>query len=381
MARERMPTLGNVRALAVVVAVVAALGSVYASAAQAVPAKFWGVVPQASPNFERLQRLHRGGVDSLRIPVGWESAQPTRGAPFVWSDVDSRVEETTLAGIEVLPFLSTAPSWAVRQAWVPGSGHRIKAPERLPATGSAAAGWSAFVRAAAERYGPGGSFWLEHPTLPQRPIRTWQIWNEENFKYFVTKPNPAEYGKLVKISSAAIRSVDPGAQIVLGGLFARPGEARFKVKPPQAYFATDFLDRMYKTTPGIKSRFDGIALHPYTSTYRELAPEIEEFREVLTRHHDSGKGLWITELGWSSEPPSLTDSFAKGPKGQVTQLKGAFNVLAHNQLKWRLKRIYWFAIDDYAGVCNFCGGSGLFTADFLPKKSWFAYVKYSGGRP
>ncbi len=36
-----------------------------------------------------------------------------------------------------------------------------------------------------------------------RPIRTWQIWNEPNFKYFVAKPNPGEYGKLVKISNAA----------------------------------------------------------------------------------------------------------------------------------------------------------------------------------
>ena len=63
--------------------------------------------------------------------------------------------------------------------------------------GAAAPVGQRFVSGAVERYGPGGSFWAEHPSLPQRPIRTWQIWNEENFKYFVAKPNPAEYGKLV----------------------------------------------------------------------------------------------------------------------------------------------------------------------------------------
>ena len=64
--------------------------------------------------------------------------------------------------------------------------------------------------------------------MPKRPIRTWQIWNEENFKYFVARPNPAEYGKLVKLSYAAIKGVDPGAKMILGGLFARPNEATYK---------------------------------------------------------------------------------------------------------------------------------------------------------
>jgi Glycosyl hydrolase catalytic core len=381
VAKERTLVRRGTRALGAALALAAILLCAAASTAFAVPARFWGAVPQASPNLEQLQRLKRGGVDSVRIPIGWESAQPVRNGPFDWADADSRIEAITSAGIEVLPFLSGAPTWAVPRAWVPGSHHGIKAVSRLPATGTAAAGWSGFVRAAVERYGPGGSFWTERPTLPQRPIRTWQIWNEENFKYFVTKPNPAEYGKLVKLSSAAVKGVDSGAQIVLGGLFAKPNEARFKLKPPQAYFAADFLDQLYRTTPGIKSKFDGVALHPYTADYRQLTPDIEEFRAVLERHHDAGKGLWITELGWSSEPPSITDSFAKGPAGQVKQLKGAFRLLARNQAAWRLKRVYWFAITDYFGVCNFCGGSGLFTADFAAKKSWFAYVRFAGGNP
>ena len=105
----------------------------------------------------------------------------------------------------------------------------------------ASAGWFNFLRLAVQRYGPNGTFWAANPTIPPRPIRVWQIWNEPNFKYFVTHPNPGQYGKLVKISSGAIRSIDPGAKIVLGGLFARPREAVWKVKPPQAFFAADFL--------------------------------------------------------------------------------------------------------------------------------------------
>jgi hypothetical protein len=358
-------------------AAVAGLGA-FASVAGAVPAQFWGVVPQATPTAEQLQRLKLGGVDTVRTPVGWPSVQPTAGGPLDWSATDAIVKADSIAGLEVLPFLSGAPSWAVPVD------RRWGSPTNLPVrTGLQRSGWSNFVQQAVLRYGPNGSFWAENPEVPKRPIRTWQIWNEENFKYFVARPNPAEYGKLVKLSYAAIKSADPGAQIVLGGMFARPIEATRNLKPPQAYFATDFLDQMYETTPGIKSKFNGIALHPYSGSYKSLTPDIEEIRAILKQNHDAAKGLWITELGWSSGPPSSdgSNSFAKGPKGQVTQLKGAFGLLTANQAKWKIKRVFWFSVDDQAGSCNFCDGSGLFGKGFVAKPSWKAYVKFAGGTP
>jgi hypothetical protein len=367
----------SLRALATVAAVLAV--AVSASPAQALPAKFWGVVPQAAPNLERLQRLQRGGVRSMRIPFAWPSLQPVAGGSFDWANLDAQVENAALAGVEVLPFLSGAPSWAVPSVWVPGSGQGVKAPRNLPVSGAAASGWSNFVTAAAARYGPGGGFWAAHPGLPPRPIRTWQIWNEANFHYFVVRPNPAEYGKLVKLSHSAIKSIDPGAKIVLGGLFSAPAEAELKRKPPLAYFASDFLDQMYERTPGIKSKFNGIALHPYTSTYKRLPLYIEELRTVLKANRDAGKGLWITELGWSSQPPSRGNSFAKGRQGQVAQLRGAFRLLRGKQRQWRVQRVYWFSVDDQKGSCNFCDGSGLFTETFAPKPSWRAFVGFAGG--
>jgi hypothetical protein len=350
--------------------------------ALAVPANFWGVSPQAPPTVEQLQRLQRGGVDSIRIGIPWSAVQPNEGGTPNWSAVDSLVAGAAQAGLNVLPFVYEAPAWAVPRVKVPGP-TSARAPKTLPVKSAAERdAWSAFLVLAAERYGPGGRFWSEHPTLSAEPIRTWQIWNEPNFKYFVARPNPADYGKLVKISFAALRSVDAGAQVVLAGMFSQPIEATRNFRPPQAYFAADFLERMYRSTPGIKSRFQGVALHPYTGNFRRLAPEIEEFRRALKRNHDAGKGLWITEIGWSSEPFGQEhDSFAKGPGGQARELKSAFSLFVHNAVKWRLKRIYWFSVDDAPGVCNFCGGSGLFSQGFVPKKSWYAYVHFAGGTP
>jgi len=363
------------------VALVLAGSASAAPAAAALPADFWGVSPQATPTFEQFQRLHTGGVDSVRIPIDWHGVETTSSASADFSAVDNLVEGATRAGINVLPFIWDAPAWAVAQAPVPGTGGQLRAPKTLPVkTAGQRAAWSNFLKLVVGRYGPHGTFWAANPSLPETPIRTWQIWNEANFKYFVVRPSPSDYGKLVQLSYAAIKSVDPSAKLVLGGLFARPHEAQFRRKPPQAYFATDFLDQMYRSTPGIKSKFSGVSLHPYTSKYQLLTPEIEEVRAILKKDHDAGKHLWITEIGWSSEPPDpVHDAFAKGPAGQATQLKGAFNLFRSKAAKWKLQRIYWFSVDDQSGSCNFCGGSGLFGEGFVPKKSWFAYVKFAGG--
>jgi hypothetical protein len=376
--RSRDHVGGASRALPVAIATVL-VALFLAPAAGAIPAKFWGVVPQNVPTTEQLEYIKKGGVSSVRIPVSW-SIQSGPGAVPDWSGVDAAVGRAAEAGVDILPYMYNAPGWAVPSARVPGiHGGVAAAPRNLPATGSAALAWSAFLKLAVERYGPNGSFWSTHPRIPARPIRTWQIWNEENFKYFVTRPNPAEYGKLVKISSGAIKSVDPGAKVLLGGLFARPNEARFKTKPPQAYFASDFLEKMYQRTPGIKSKFDGVALHPYSSKFQYLTPDIEEVRAVLKANGDVGKGLWITELGWSSETPNTSDAFAKGVKGQVRQMKGAFSTLTRNQAKWHLRGVYWFSLEDGTPeACNFCGGAGLFASGFVPKPAWKAYIKFAG---
>jgi len=347
-----------------------------ASAAQALPANFWGAVPQSSLSVEQFQRVHRGGVATIRLPINWGSAQASESAAFDWSLSDSQISEAARSGIDVLPFLAGVPAWAERLIPVGGG---VQVPAHLPVKGTARAGWVAFCKAAVARYGPQGSFWSEHPDVPFRPLRNWQVWNEPNFKFFVHRPNPAEYAQMVKVTSAAIKGSDPGARVILAGLFAWPKGGNAK-SGNHNWFASDFLEGLYRV-PGIAAKFDGIALHPYSTRYQLLIPQIEEVRDVLKQRRDAGTGLWITELGWSSEPKTPGNSFAKGPAGQAQQLRGAFSLLKRNQRKWRVQRVYWFSIDDYGAACNFCNGSGLFGAGFTPKKSWFEYVKFAAGTP
>src|SRR4051812_44339349 len=266
-------TVHPTRKTAALALVLALLGTLtFAAGAQALPAKFWGVVPQTSFGEEHFERLARGGVESVRVSLGWADLQPQPNGPIQWGGVDSLVEKAALSGVDVLPTISGAPTWAIPTARVQGGGG-AKAPARLPVTGAAAGGWRSLLIQAVERYGPGGQFWVTHPNVPAKPIRSWQVWNEPNFKYFVARPNPAEYGRLVKLSSSALRTADPGAQVVLAGLFSQPlggryyrvvGDRKRLLHPHSVnYFASYFLEQMYKGTPGIKSRFSAVALHPY----------------------------------------------------------------------------------------------------------------------
>jgi polysaccharide biosynthesis protein PslG len=374
--RTRAAALAALLALAATLLASAALA---APARAAVPSNFWGAVPQNALTAAQLERLRRGGVDSLRTLVNWTGMQKTPRSEIEWGDVDGTVEAFAKAHIEVLPFLYGAPRWAVREVAVPGTGGGAKAPARLPVDGRAGSGWSKFVREAVERYGPRGVFWSEHPEVPRDPIHTWQIWNEPNFKYFAARPNPGEYGRLVRRSAQAIHSVDLGATVLLAGLFARPGEAG-RYHPPRAYTAVEFLELMFKRVPGIAASFDGVALHPYTTSYLTIPAEIEEVRALLRARGAANKGLWVTELGWSAEPPSHGDAFAKGVRGQATQLSGAFRLLRNNAARWRLRQVFWFSVDDLPNACNFCGGSGLFRKGFKPRPAWRDYVQFAGGR-
>ena len=76
-----------------------------------------------------------------------------------------------------------------------------------------------FVRAAVGRYGTGGTFWREHPDLPNIPVTDWQVWNEANSPLFwKPKPDAAAYLELLRGFDSAARGVDRQANIVLGGL-------------------------------------------------------------------------------------------------------------------------------------------------------------------
>jgi len=337
------------------------------------PKGFFGIAPQTALTDEDAAYMRAGGIESVRWPVEWAGIQPTGRGEYRWGGLDDIVAVAARHGLTVLPFFYGTPGWVAAS------------PMQLPIdTANARKAWAVFLEAAVERYGPGGEFWNLHapggpadepPISRPLPIRRWQIWNEANFYYFAFPASPRRYADLLRISSPAIKAVDPGAKVILTGLFGRPTVGGSRGMP-----AARFLERLYRS-PGITKLFDGIALHPYAANTETLEELVEELHQVTVKN-EVPVALYITEMGWGSESDLGTVAFERGVRGQVRELRGGYRYLLRNRSRFDLKQVFWFSWKDVPDSCNFCDSVGFFRAgpSYEAKPAWSAFVSLTGGR-
>jgi hypothetical protein len=293
-----------------------------------------------------------GTVGTVRLVFDWSQVEPRSGS-WDFSVLDLEVGAAARQGVAVMPVLYGMPPWL-------GDDH-AQGPSGRRQLGL----WSAFVRRASRRYGPGGSFWASRS--PARPIRRWQVWNEPNFPLFWSpRPEPGSYARLLGASARAIRGTDRGAVVVVAGLAPVEGGMR----------PVDFLRRMY-AAPGARASFDVAALHPYSYTLGQLAYQVRRLRAVMRTAGDGGKPLQITELGIASASATPTP-FARGLRGQARFLRRAFGLLLAQRQRWRIAGVDWFSWEDGLrpdSSCPFCQHAGLFTRGGKAKPAWRAYRK------
>jgi hypothetical protein len=327
------------------------------------PAGFIGVSPQSPANRIDYELMREAGVRGVRLPLNWSGIQPQspRLAESNWTTFDHEVELTAEQGIRVMPFISSPPDWvALEQNVFPVN------------SASQRAAWANFLRATAHRYGPGGAFWAEHPELPALPVRSWEIWNEENIVSFVDRPDPDRFAVLIRISGRVLHRADPGARVIVGGLFGRP------LQIPPNLASGDFLMRLYRAG-NVKPYFDGVALHPYVADVRAMGAQLANLRRIMRAEGDGTTPLYVTELGWGSR--SGPSRWERGPWGQAEQLSRAFAMLSRERLRWRLGGVWWFTWSDEGGTCQFCGSAGLLTENREAKPAWYRFNAWTGGNP
>jgi hypothetical protein len=371
------------RILVSAVAVAASVATFATSAqpAPAAPRHFFGVVASSVPSPAEFQQMSRGGAGGVRFLIHWPQVQSVDAAHFDWSQVDRIVAGAAQAGLPVLPFVYGTPPWAADCRGIP-NGFCDRASPLLTAAGRA--GWVNLLRAAVDRYGPNGTFWVD-PTdgynPPKLPIREWQIWNEPNSTTFWRpRPSAKQYGKLLKLSAAAIHSRDRRARIDLAGLFGTPP------KPSPSLWR--FLDKLYRLK-GIRSKFDAVAVHPYSGNLKGVRYQLRRTRKLMNAHHDGKTPIVLTELGWGSgspsAPPPAGGPLQKGEQGQAQMLTSSFRLLAKERKTFKISRVYWFTWRDLpvvtAGECYFCASAGLFTTGGAAKPAWAAFARAAGGQP
>jgi len=340
----------------------------------------FGVVTIDTPTAKDFTVMKRGGVAIDRFLLYWPNVQGSAGpctaasgSACDWASNDRIVARAAKHRVALLPFLYGTPVWASHR-------HGSMATRFDPLlTNEGKAGWKEFVGAAVNRYGPGGAFWSEHPGLRPDPVRHWQVWNEQNSSNsFRPNPSAKAYAKLLKVTSRKIRAAQPGADVLLGGMFGTPGGGG---SPGQT--AWQFLDKLYGVA-GVKPSFDAVAVHPYSPSVRGVKYQLDRVRRVVKSHGDAATETWVTELGWGSDAKGSDNPLVKSPKGQKKLLVRSFRMLNQHRQSWNIAGVAWFSWRDPVPSplnCEFCRSAGLFTRHFKPKPAWKAFTTFSGGHP
>jgi hypothetical protein len=250
-----------------------------ATAAEAAPPRgFYGVTSQTKLTGKDFNRMGKGRVGTLRYEVSWNAIE--RGAEgddlfaerqYAWWILDPIVYLAAKQGIRVLPTIYGTPNWVAALQGCATGCHNVG-----PNTVAGYVAFSIFVREAVARYGPGGEFWSEHPRLRYLPMRTWQIWNEQNSSDFWKPwPNVTDYTNLLIAGGEAVHSVDPGATVIPGGMIGEPAQEGKKTVS-----GWDFLRDLY-ANPRAREAFDGVAIHPYGASMFSIKRTVWRWRQEM----------------------------------------------------------------------------------------------------
>ena len=141
------------------------------------------------------------------------------------------------------------------------------------------------------RYGPGGSFWDEHPEYDESrfAITSIELGNEP----YTGVMTAGEYAEAVEPALRAIAARELPVTVVV----------------PSRVFESDtaWLEGLYSRIPDLNDLVDGFAAHPYWYGHSPAAAGsdgplgwIETLRQQMDEYGAEEKTIWITEYGQST---------------------------------------------------------------------------------
>lgn len=228
-----------------------------------------------------FQAMRRAGLSYVRQDAPWNRIEPN--APLLglhvydWSLTDRFVADLARFGLRWYPMLGYSTGWAASEGQDPFS---------PPESDADYAAWAA---ALARRYGPGGTFWAQHPGLDPRPTQVYGIWNEPNNSEFWRgrQATPARYMRLYESARAAIHAVDPAARVTTAGLL-----------DSAMLNATTYLRAMISSSP--RAVIDAVGWHPYLGEATAVMISLGRARAELLRSGRGSVPLEVSEVGWNA---------------------------------------------------------------------------------
>lgn len=281
-----------------------------------------------------LQLANRAGFRFIRQEFVWEDIEihakgdfedrrndPVRSA---WDKYDNIVDLADSFDIEIIARLSNPPAWS-RELPIDVTGS-FAPPDNYEDFGD-------FAAAVAERY--------------NGRIRYYQLWNEPNGneEWGQHQPvSPEQYTELLCTTYRRIKAVNPGAVVLAGAL--TPTVAINDANLNDLIF----LERMYAAGAG--DCFDIMSAQGYGlwsgALDQRLKPNVINYphnlylRDVMVRHSDADKPIWISELGWNVVPEEIEADFGRVTPEQ--QARFAVEAYERAQAEWPWVGVvnYWF---------------------------------------
>lgn len=157
-----------------------------------------------------LDKIADAGARWIRLPISWESVEPTDRMPdqYNWASIDATVQSLTNEGIEPLLTLGGNPDWAAIYPMGPVTD---------------LADLQQFMGALVERFDGDG-----YEDAPGSPVvRYWEIYNEpdatresaaDHGGYGFFGHRGSEYAKLLDAIYPVVKEASPRSQVVFGGV-------------------------------------------------------------------------------------------------------------------------------------------------------------------
>lgn len=233
------------------------------------------------------------GVRGLRFDwvsqsVSWRAIEPQAGS-YQWEALDRAVRLAHGQGLRILLTVSDAPDWA----------RPIGSDLSLDGPPADLRMFGQFAHSLASRYAG--------------TVAAYEIWPGANLASKWNDPlgvSPAAYTQLLRSAYAGVKSADPLAIVVSGGVAP---VSHADISEGLGQEGPAFLQGMYESSAD--PSFDVLGIWLEGSVYPPDVPDVdplggpgdfrqyEDYREVALANADAGRSFWITDVGWGAADP------------------------------------------------------------------------------
>ncbi len=195
-------------------------------------------------------------------------------------------------------------------------------------------------------------------------VEYWELWNEEDIGAWSPRPNPEQYGRLLKAFVSAVHEADPNAKVIYGGQASHSIVfARRTLDACQCASGIDVF--AYHTYPGF-----GMNVRPEVMDYGAFGNESPAKMRAMVRHYPGIRRdiqFWDNEFNaglpsWKGSDESVQSKYV--PRGMVYDLAhGVKNFI------WE-----WIAATDGDEGDDFglIHGLSYLPTDFTPRPAFYA---------